>query len=315
MHHSTQTHRLLDLLELKHPLIQAPMAGVSTPQLAAAVASTGAMGSLGMGASSASGLEKTLKKLTSLTNRPVNLNFFTHAAPVRDQAKEEAWLSKLQPLFSGLDAEPPSTLKNPYASFDDDPQLLDILLAHQAPVVSFHFGLPKPAAMRALQQQGTRVLSSATSVKEALWLESQGVDAVIAQGWEAGGHRGQFLDDASHDEQLGLSALLPQICAAVAVPVIAAGGINTGASVNAALLLGAAGAQIGTAFVSCPESSAAAPYRAALQQPRNTVMTPVFSGRNAAPAARNPSRRTSRPCGQVRVFAAIGCCRPQSWWS
>lgn len=281
MSYSNKTQQLLDKLQLEHPLIQAPMAGVSNPALAAAVAGAGALGSLGLGAGSPAGIERALEKLAGLTNRPVNFNFFCHAQPGKNPQRETRWLTRMAPLFEELDAPVPTTMNAPYGSFDDHPETLHALLDNNATVVSFHFGLPGAKTVSALKAQGCFLLSSATSVAEAKWLEANGADAIIAQGWEAGGHRGRFVT-THNDEQLGTLALVPRIVAAVDTPVIAAGGINTGASAHAALTLGAAAAQLGTAYITCPESSAGAAYRAALAEPeRQTLMTPVFSGRPA----------------------------------
>lgn len=281
MSYSNKTRQLLDKLQLDHPLIQAPMIGVSNPQLAAAVASAGALGSLGLGGGSATSIESAFGSLTALTNRPINLNFFCHAPPSIDAYAEANWLNRLQPLFEELGASAPESISAPYGSFDDNPDTLQALLAHQAPVVSFHFGLPGKKSIQALHAGGCFVLATATSTREAMWLAANGADAIIAQGWEAGGHRGRFLDSHA-DEQLSTMALLTRLTQAVNVPVIAAGGINDGAGAAAALMLGAAAVQMGTAFVSCPEASTGSAYRSALTDvTRNTVMTPVFSGRAA----------------------------------
>ena len=281
MGYSNKALQLLDKLQLDHPLVQAPMAGVSNPRLAAAVASAGALGSLGLGGGSAAVVANTFAELSALTNRPVNLNFFCHPRPGANAVKEAQWLKRLEPLFAELGAAAPSGISAPYGTFDDSPETLTALLDYKAQIVSFHFGLPAAPSIRALRDQGTFVLASATSVTEARWLEANGADAVIAQGWEAGGHRGRFIDDQP-DEQLGTLALVPQLARAVSLPVIAAGGICDGASAAAALVLGASAVQLGTAFVTCPESSASPAYRAALDQAeRQTLMTRVFSGRDA----------------------------------
>lgn len=283
MNYPAHTTQLLDLLDLEHPLIQAPMAGVSNTRLAAAVASAGALGSLGLGGGDPQVVDATFAKLAQLTNRPVNLNFFVHEQATQDTQRERDWLQQLEPLFTALGAKPPATLSAPYGSFDDNPDTLAALLAAKARVVSFHFGLPAKQTMQALHKSGTLVLASATSAAEAKRLQAGGADIVIAQGWEAGGHRGRFTAaDISRDERLSTFALLPQVCAAVDVPVIAAGGIGTGAAAAAALQLGAAGVALGTAFVTCPESSANSAYRSALlTQNRQTLMTAAFSGREA----------------------------------
>ena len=278
-----QTNQLLDLLGISLPIIQAPMAGVSNRILASAVAGTGALGSLGLGGGSPEVLDGLRSKLSSVSRPPINLNFFVHGSPNTDPEREAAWLNRLTPHFERLGAAPPASISAPYPSFDDNPATLDALLALEPSVVSFHFGLPSSSTMKALRSIGTRVLSSATNVREARALAKGGVDAIIAQGWEAGGHRGHFLNSpARPDEQLPLAKLLPQVCEAVEVPVIAAGGIGTGQAAAAALRSGAAAVQLGTAFVSAEESSANQAYRDALVQPdASTVMTRVFSGREA----------------------------------
>ena len=299
MPYSNKTLQLLDKLQLDHPLIQAPMVGVSNPSMAAAVASSGALGSLGLGGGSAAAVESALSSFGTLANQPVNLNFLCHARPAADGAKETAWLERLGPLFDELGGSAPSNIAAPYGTFDDAPETLVALLDGNAAIVSFHFGLPVAASVQALRDSGTCVLASATSITEARWLEANGVDAVIAQGWEAGGHRGRFIA-TPQDEQLGTLALVPLLAGAVDIPVIAAGGINDGTSAAAALTLGAAAVQMGTAFISCPESSASTAYRAALAQPdRQTVMTSVFSGRES----RGLENRVTATLGPFAEFA------------
>jgi len=281
-HLSSQTLKLLDLLGIDIPLIQAPMAGVSNPTLALAVASAGGLGSLGLGGGNPRVLAKLSEQLGGADKPRINFNFFVHAAAEAKPQVEADWLNRLSPLFEKLEAQPPSEITAPYGSFDDNPATLPALLELEPAVVSFHFGLPKPATISALKAAGCVVMSSATTPMEAEFLEQGGADIVIAQGWGAGGHRGQFLQPPTGETPLSTSALLPQICAAVSVPVIAAGGIATGEAAARALQLGAAGVQIGTAFVSCPESSAGPAYRNALKdQNAKTLMTSVFSGRPA----------------------------------
>ena len=282
-HYPPQTNQLLELLGISLPIIQAPMAGVSNRVLASAVAGTGALGSLGLGGGSPAVLDALPDKLSSVSRPSINLNFFVHDSPNTDPEREAAWLDRLTPHFERLGAAPPTRISAPYPSFDDNPATLESLLALEPSVVSFHFGLPSSSTMKALRSAGTKVLSSATNVREARALEDGGADAIIAQGWEAGGHRGHFLNSpAQPDEQLLLANLLDQVCEAVEVPVIAAGGIGTGQAAAAALRSGAAAVQLGTAFVSAEESSANQAYREALINPNaSTIMTKVFSGREA----------------------------------
>jgi nitronate monooxygenase len=272
--------RFCDRLDLELPLVQAPMAGVSTAALAGAVSRAGALGSIAVGAMSPATANDAVGEALSTSSGMLNVNVFTHATPRRDQQRELSWLCSLAPLFSEFGAEPPAGLNEIYRTFDDDPELLDVLMAHRPPVVSFHFGLPRASSLLALKDYGACLMATATSVKEARRLEAAGIDVIIAQGFEAGGHRGTFADEP--DECLSTFTLLPRLVAAVAVPVLAAGGIMSGAGMAAALALGASGAQLGTVFVDCPESAAGAAYRQALRiDGRRTAMTAVFSGRRA----------------------------------
>ena len=271
-----------DSLNLAHPIIQAPMAGVSTPALAAAVCNAGALGSLGLGASDAATARQMIEDLRSRTDKPFNVNLFVHAAPAPDPAREADWLDRLRPVFAEFDAEPPEHLRVIYRSFAEDPEMLAMLLDLRPEVVSFHFGLPPDAAVGALRAAGIRLWASATSLAEARACEAAGMDAVIAQGIEAGGHRGIF-DPAGPDSGLGTLALTRLLVTHLSVPVIAAGGIMDGAGIRATLALGAHAAQLGTAFIGCPESSASEAHRAALTGPAGqaTQLTALLSGRPA----------------------------------
>lgn len=276
------TNELTALLGIRHPIIQAPMAGVSTPQLAAAVARAGALGSIGVGAGSSLDAQRAIRAVRALGATRLNVNVFTHQAARRDSAIESAWLAHLAPHFARFGATPPASLNAPYTSFRDDPAMLEVLLRERVPVVSFHFGLPGPEQVAALKGAGCILLASATSVDEARQVEAAGIDVVVAQGFEAGGHRGVF-DPAGKDEQLATLALLAQVIRAVRIPVVAAGGIMNGAGIKAALARGAGAAQLGTAFIGCPESMASARHRARLTAPdgADTVLTSVISGRPA----------------------------------
>lgn len=245
--------RLCELFGVDHPIVLAPMAGTTTPAMVAAVSNGGGLGSHGCATMPLDRLEQDMEALARATNRPVNLNFFCHEAPEITREQHDATLEALAPFYAEARIAPPDGVpKAPYVPFGQ--AHLDLLLSHPPAVVSFHFGMPDPEAVAALKAKGCKVLSSATTVAEAEWLEHRGADAVIAQGWEAGGHRGVFLDVA-HDAQVGLFSLLPQVVDAVSVPVIAAGGISDGRGIAAAFKLGAAGVQIGTGFISADEAA------------------------------------------------------------
>jgi nitronate monooxygenase len=272
---------LLDALAIRYPIIQAPMAGVSTPQLAAAVSNAGGLGSIGIGASSLDDARAMIVATKKLTSGSFNVNVFCHQAPKRDEAKERAWLDRLAPFFKQLGAVAPVSLKSPYSSFVEDPKILEMLIEERPAVVSFHFGLPDKSAVDALRAAGIMTLASATCEAEAAQVEAAGIDAIVAQGVEAGGHRGGF--DPDRDSGLGTFALIALLARQSSRPIIAAGGIMNGAGICAAMLLGAAAVQLGTAFVLCPESSANQAYRDALRGSRShdTLLSAAISGRSA----------------------------------
>jgi nitronate monooxygenase len=274
--------KLLELLQIDLPIVQAPMAGVSTPAMAAAVALAGALGSLGLGATDAAGARRMIAATRERSSRSLNVNVFCHAPPRPDAAREAAWVERLRPEFAAFGVEPPRVLRAVYRSFVEDDDMLTALVEERPRVVSFHFGVPSPGRVRALRQAGIVLLGSATSVEEGRLLAAAGVDAVVAQGYEAGGHRGVFDPDAD-DDRLGTLALTRLLVRRLDVPIIAAGGIMDGAGIAAALSLGASAAQLGTAFVACPESQAEAGHRAALASDaaNHTVMTRAVSGRPA----------------------------------
>jgi len=269
-------------LGLAVPLIQAPMAGLSTPELAAAVSNRGALGSIAVGASTVREAHAMIRDLHSRTDRPFNVNLFVHESAIADAEREAAWLEWLAPVFGEYGSEPPAKLRPIYKSFAEDREMLSMLLELAPPVVSFHFGLPPAEAIAAFRERGTLLLATATSPEEARAIEAGGLDAIVAQGFEAGGHRGMF-DPAAPDDELGTLALTRQLVSESTLPVIAAGGIMDGSGIAAALDLGAVAAQLGTAFVPCPESAADQGYRAALAGPasRHTTMTSLISGRPA----------------------------------
>ncbi|WP_322979869.1 nitronate monooxygenase [Pseudomonas sp. C11] len=272
---------LQHLLGSELPLIQAPMAGSQDHRLAAAVCEAGGLGSIPCAMLTPTALRQELEMLRSLTTHPFNLNFFSHVPPESDARRDAAWREALAPYYRELGVDQANIASGPgRLPFNDEAAAL--VEEFRPAVVSFHFGLPPHALLERVRRSGAKILSSATTLDEALWLQEHGVDAVIAQGLEAGGHRGHFLD---HDlsRQLGTFALLPQLVEALDVPVIAAGGISDARGVAAAMALGAAGVQVGSAYLLCPEANTSAIHRAALQSPaaRHTALTNLFSGRPA----------------------------------
>jgi nitronate monooxygenase len=282
MNRSTQHPSLFTRLGLSMPVIQAPMAGIDTPALAAAVSNAGGMGSLGVGAMGPETARAAIRKTRSLTDKPFNVNLFCHAPAQADPTREAAWLAYLAPRFAEFGATPPVSLRNIYLSFLEDPAMYAMLLEERPPVVSFHFGLPPAAQLAALRAAGIVLLASATNLDDAAQVAAAGVDAIVAQGVEAGGHRGLF-DMARADEALGTLALVRLLVRELKLPVIASGGIMDGAGIAAVLALGAQAAQMGTAFIGCPESAADPAFRANLlgARARRTVFTRVISGRPA----------------------------------
>jgi nitronate monooxygenase len=272
---------LLDLLRIDVPIIQAPMAGVSSPAMAAAVANAGGLGSLGVGATDAAGTRTMIAAVRERTNRSFNVNVFCHQPAQPNAEIEAAWIERLRPEFERLGATPPAELKPIYKSFLEDDDMLAVLLEARPPVVSFHFGVPFADRVRALRDAGIILLGCATSLSEARAVVAAGAHAVIAQGYEAGGHRGVF--DPNADDRLGTMALTRLFVRHLDLPVIAAGGIMDGTGIAAVLRLGAGAAQLGTAFVTTDESLAGAAYRAAMASnaANHTVVTSVISGRPA----------------------------------
>ena len=272
-------------LGLELPLVQAPMAGFQGVALAAAVAGAGALGSLPGAAMTPAALRDAVATLRRGARVPVNLNFFCHAVPAPDPAREAAWREALRPYYDELGLSLSAIASGPgRLPFDD--AAVAVVEALRPEVVSFHFGLPPAPLLERVRRAGAQVWSSATTVAEAQWLAAHGVDAIIAQGLEAGGHRGVFLPAGGAfdlDGQLRTWTLLPSILQAVRVPVIAAGGIADAAGIDAALKLGASAVQLGTAFLLCPEATTSAVHRAALQGEgaTQTALTNLFSGRPA----------------------------------
>jgi nitronate monooxygenase len=273
--------RLLDLFGIEHPLVQAPMAGLSTPQMAIAASEAGGLGSIAAAMLTPETLRSELQLVQQATSRPINVNFFVHTPPAADAVREAAWRRRLEGYYRELglsvDSAGGGPVRAPFSA-----AMCDVVLEYKPRVVSFHFGMPVAGLVKRLKEAGTIVISSATTAEEARWLEANGCDAVIAQGNEAGGHRGMFLTD-DIARQPGTMALVPQVVDAVKVPVIAAGGIGDGRGIAAALALGAAGAQIGTAFLLTPEARTTALHRKALAEARDdsTTLTNIFTGRPA----------------------------------
>ncbi|HTK99706.1 MAG TPA: nitronate monooxygenase [Pseudomonadales bacterium] len=272
---------LLKRLGISIPIIQAPMAGVQGSALAIAVSNAGGLGSLPTAMFGTDALRAELKSLRAGTNRPFNVNCFCHTPPAVDAAREAAWRNSLAGYYREFSIDPNSIPegggRRPF-----DAAMADLLSEFAPPVVSFHFGLPSADLVDRVKAWGATVLSSATTVDEACWLEDHGADVIIAQGVEAGGHRGMFLT-TDVTTQVGTFALLPQIIRAVKVPVVAAGGIADARGVAAVMTLGAAAAQLGSAYLLCPEATTSALHRAALKSEaaRHTAVTNVFTGRPA----------------------------------
>jgi nitronate monooxygenase len=272
---------LLDLLEIDHPILQAPMGGESTTRMAVAVSNAGGLGGLGCSFMSDEEIRDRVGEIRSGTEHPFNLNFFAHPAPKASSEVDARARELVAPFYEELGIH--STPERGDALCDPfDESRLALLIELRVKVVSFHFGLPAAGMVRALRDAGSIVLCTATTVAEARWLADQGIDAIVAQGWEAGGHRGTF-DVSFEDFGIGTMALVPQIVDAVDVPVIAAGGMADGRGIAAALALGASGVQLGTAFLSCLEANIGAAYRSALRAAGDddTRLTRAFSGRPA----------------------------------
>lgn len=273
--------RILDLFGIEVPIILAPMAGPGLSELAVAVSNAGGLGSLPCAMLNPDEARSEMQKVRTSANGPINLNFFCHTPPVFDESRETIWQERLRRYYEefGIDPSAPVPISN-RTPFDET---FCALVEEAGPeVVSFHFGLPDAAFVRRVKATGAKMISSATTVREAIWLEEHGCDAIIAQGCEAGGHRGMFL---SNDiaTQPGTMALVPQVVDAVKVPVIAAGGITDARGIVAAFALGASAVQMGTAFLFCPEAKVSAPHRTALRGENNdeTALTRLFTGRPA----------------------------------
>ena len=297
---------LAKLLGTTLPIIQAPMAGAQGADLALAVCGAGALGSLPCAMLAPQAMQQELQRIRAQAGAVVNVNFFCHAPPAADAAREAAWRDRLAPYYREFGIDATATAAGP-ARAPFSAQVAELLAEFKPPVVSFHFGLPAADLLARVRSWGARVLCSATTVEEAVWLEARGVDAIIAQGLEAGGHRGMFLsDDVS--TQLGTMALVPQIVRKVRLPVIAAGGIADARGVAAALALGACGVQIGTAYLLCPEARISAPHRAALgsEAARHTALTNLFTGRPARGIVNRSMRELGPLATGIPAFPLAG---------
>ncbi len=291
--------RILDLLGIDVPIIQAPMAGATTAAMVIAASQAGGLGSMPAAALSIEQLREALTAIRQAGAHPINVNFFCHQPPEADEGRDRRWKELLEPYYRelGADFDAPTPVSN-RAPFND--AACQVIEAFRPEVVSFHFGLPEKALLDRVKATGAKVLSSATTVEEAIWLEKNGCDAIIAMGFEAGGHRGMFLSD-DLDSQIGLMALVPQIVDTVSVPVIAAGGIGDARGIVAALALGASAVQIGTAYLFTPEATVTASHHHALRhaQASETALTNLFTGR----PARGIVNRVMRELGAINPAA------------
>lgn len=298
--------RIEQLLGLDIPIIQAPMAGAQGSAMAIAVAEAGGLGSLPAALLSPEQLRTEIGIVRQRTSRPLNVNFFCHRPPEPDPDREAAWRRRLAGYYDAFGIDPAAPIPSAgRAPFDD--AFCALVEEFRPEVVSFHFGLPDEALVARVKATGAKVLSSATTVAEARWLEARGVDAVIAQGYEAGGHRGIFLSEEIGG-QPGLFALLPQVVDAVGVPVIAAGGIADARGIHAAFALGAAGVQIGTAYLFTPEATITPMHRAALAGARDdgTALTNLFTGRPARGLMNRLMREVGPMAAEAPAFPTAG---------
>jgi len=297
---------IFELLDVKLPILQAPMAGANGVAMAAAVTAAGGLGALPCAMLTAEQTREQIITFRQQTDGPVNLNFFCHQLPEPDPARDAGWRAQFQTFYEEwqipLDSVAAAPARQP---FDD--AMCEVVEEYTPALVSFHFGLPGAELLARVKQAGSRVVSSATTVAEARWLEQQGCDAIIAQGIEAGGHRGMFLtDDLS--TQLGTMALLPQVVDAVAVPVIAAGGIVDARSMVAALALGASAVQLGTYYLMTPQSTISDLHRQALRDAETnyTALTNVFSGRPARGLMNHVMREVGPMSDKASHFPTAG---------
>lgn len=270
---------ILQLLQIKHPIFLAPMAGVSTPELAAEVSNQGGLGSLGLGAHTPEAAKAEILKTQTLTQQPFQVNFFCHQSQSLNPHKAQQWIDYLRPHFAKFAAQPPTQLNCIYPSFLDNNDFLNVVLETKPKAVSFHFGIPHPHQIQAFKNAGIITMVSATNLIEAQLIEAAGIDIIIAQGIEAGGHRGIF--NAGFDAAIKTSDLIQLIAQNCRTPVIAAGGIMNGSQAKRMLELGASAVQLGTAFVQCQSSNANPAYRKALSSQPVTQISASLSGRPA----------------------------------
>jgi nitronate monooxygenase len=298
--------RILDLLGIELPIIQAPMAGATGSAMVIAACNAGALGSMPAAMLGTEQLREELATIRQHSQRPLNVNFFCHQPPAPDEQRAQQWKQLLEPYYRelGVDFEAPTPVSN-RAPFDA--AACAVVEEFRPEVVSFHFGLPEKSLLERVKATGAKVLSSATTVAEAIWLEQHGCDAIIAMGYEAGGHRGMFLSD-DLSSQVGTFALVPQIVDAVSVPVIAAGGIGDARGIAAALALGASAVQLGTAFLFTPEAKVSASHHRALRSARDsdTAVTNIFTGRPARGIINRVMRELGPICPQTPAFPLAG---------
>jgi nitronate monooxygenase len=287
--------RILDLLGIELPIIQAPMAGANGSAMVIAASNAGGLGSMPAALLTIEQLREELKTIRQHSQRPFNINYFCHQPPAPDEQRARDWKSLLEPYYRelGADFDAPTPVSN-RAPFDV--AACEVVEEFRPEVVSFHFGLPEKSLLDRVKATGAKILSSATTVEEAIWLEQHGCDAIIAMGYEAGGHRGMFLSD-DLSSQVGTLALVPQIVDAVKVPVIAAGGISDARGVAAAFMLGASAVQVGTAYLFTPEAKVSASHYKALRTAKEseTAVTNLFTGR----PARGILNRVMREIGPI----------------
>ncbi|SDB33380.1 nitronate monooxygenase family protein [Pseudomonas sp. NFACC13-1] len=291
--------RLLDLLGIELPIIQGPLAGVTGPAMVVATCNAGGLGSMPAAMLDVEQLRQALTTISEQTDKPFNVNFFCHQPPAFDEQRAETWKQRLKPYYQelGVDFDAPTPVSN-RTPFDD--AACRVLEEMRPKVVSFHFGLPEKSLLDRVKATGAKILSSATTVEEAIWLEQHGCDAIIAMGYEAGGHRGMFLSD-DLNTQVGLFALLPQVVDAVKVPVIATGGIGDARGIVAAFALGASAVQLGSAYLFTPEAKISPSHHRALRTAKEsqTAVTNLFTGR----PARGIVNRVMREVGPMSPLA------------
>jgi nitronate monooxygenase len=301
--------RVLELFGIDLPIVQAPMAGSNGAELVIAVSEAGGLGSLPCAMLSAEQMRAELATIRARTSRPINVNFFCHVDAPVDEAREAAWRRRAEVHYQKLGVDPQAPVNAPKrAPFDD--AACGIVEEFRPEVVSFHFGLPSEALVTRVRKTGAKIISSATTVEEARWLEANGCDAIIAQGVEAGGHRATFLAEGTHamERQVGTMALVPQIADAVKVPVIASGGIGDGRGIAAAFALGASAVQLGTAYLLCPEAKTSKVHRAALQHTTeaDSVLTNAFSGKPARGIVNRWVREVGALTSEAPAFPRAG---------